>query len=655
MIQLNQVSVYFGGQTLLDDVTFMVNKGERVGLVGRNGAGKSTLLNIMSGDLAPKGGSISTSKSYTIAYLTQDLDFTDGKTVIEETLSAFKKVVSLQKEIHAAHEALANRTDAESESYMELVTSIGEMEESFIQHNGYNLEAECSKVLQGLGFLVDEFDSQTNTFSGGWRMRIELAKILLQKPDCILLDEPTNHLDIESIIWLEQWLKNYGGSVVLVSHDRTFLDAVTNRTIEIVTGQIYDYKASYSKYMQLREERQTIQTQAKKNQDQQIKQTEKLIDKFRYKASKAAFAQTLIKKLDKLDRVEVDATDESAMRFRFPPAPHSGKVTIEAKNIYKNYDSLEVLKDVSLSVDRGEKIAFVGKNGEGKTTLARVLAGTLDFKGNMKLGHLVKVGYYAQNQSDLLEDRLTVLEAVDASAAEQTSSQVRALLGSFLFSGDTVEKKISVLSGGERARVALCKLLLNPISLLIMDEPTNHLDMRSKDILKQALIKYDGTLIIVSHDRDFLRSLTGKVYEFKHRQIKEYIGDVTAFLETRHVGDLKALELANLKAKSTTTKEVSEHQMDYKANKQWQKDHRKARNKSGKLEKAIDDLEKELKQHDEDLQDPAKFKEISSEPGFFDSYEAKQKELAQLMTEWEAAVQDLDRLEKENKPDINFT
>jgi len=645
MIQLNKITVYFGGQSLFNDITFMVNKGERIGLVGKNGAGKSTLLNVMSGDLAPNAGSISTSKNYEISYLTQDLDFTDGATVIDEAQTAFKEVQKLQRDLEGAQNALAARTDTESDAYIGLIATIGEMEEAFIAMDGYNLEAECSRVLQGLGFLIEDFDKQTNTFSGGWRMRIELAKILLQKPDCILLDEPTNHLDIESIIWLEAWLQAYPGSVILVSHDRTFLDAVTNRTIEIVGGQIYDYKAAYSKYVQLREERLSIQLQAKKNQDQHIKQTEKLIEKFRYKASKAAFAQTLIKKLDKLDRVEIDATDNSTMKFRFPPAPHSGKVTIEAKNIYKNYDSLEVLKDVSLSVNKGDKVAFVGKNGEGKTTLARIIARDLDYGGDLKLGHLVNVGYYAQNQSDLLDDKMTVLEAVDKSATEQTSSQVRALLGSFLFSGDTVEKKISVLSGGERARVALCKLLLTPVSLLIMDEPTNHLDMRSKDILKQALVHYDGTLIIVSHDRAFLQSLTDKVYEFKNQQIKEYIGDVTAFLEARNVTDLKALEIARLKAKPTKDKTESAHQMDYKANKALQKSRRKLKNKCGRLEKEVDELEKELKQHDDDLLDPVKFKELSAEAGFFNSYEAKQKKLADLMKDWEGAVEELERLE----------
>ena len=645
MIQLNKITVYFGGQSLFNDITFMVNKGERIGLVGKNGAGKSTLLNVMSGDLAPNAGSISTSKNYEISYLTQDLDFTDGETVIDEAQTAFKKVKKLQWDLKEAQNALAARTDTESDAYIDLIAIIGEMEEAFIAMDGYNLEAECSRVLQGLGFLVEDFDKQTNTFSGGWRMRIELAKILLQKPDCILLDEPTNHLDIESIIWLEAWLQDYPGSVILVSHDRTFLDAVTNRTIEIVGGQIYDYKAAYSKYVQLREERISIQLQAKKNQDQHIKQTEKLIEKFRYKASKAAFAQTLIKKLAKLDRVEIDATDNSTMKFRFPPAPHSGKVTIEAKNIYKNYDSLEVLKDVSLSVNKGDKVAFVGKNGEGKTTLARIIARDLDYGGDLKLGHLVNVGYYAQNQSDLLDDKMTVLEAVDKSATEQTSSQVRALLGSFLFSGDTVEKKISVLSGGERARVALCKLLLTPVSLLIMDEPTNHLDMRSKDILKQALVHYNGTLIIVSHDRDFLQSLTDKVYEFKNQQIKEYIGDVTAFLEARNVTDLKALEMARLKAKPTKDKTESAHQMDYKAKKALRKSHRKLKNKCGRLEKEVDELEKELKQYDDDLLDPVKFKELSAEPGFFSNYDAKQKKLADLMEDWEGAVQELERLE----------
>jgi len=645
MIQLNKITVYFGGQSLFNDITFMVNKGECIGLVGKNGAGKSTLLNVMSGDLAPNAGSISTSKNYEISYLTQDLDFTDGATVIDEAQTAFKEVQKLQRDLEGAQNALAARTDTESDAYIGLIATIGEMEEAFIAMDGYNLEAECSRVLQGLGFLIEDFDKQTNTFSGGWRMRIELAKILLQKPDCILLDEPTNHLDIESIIWLEAWLQAYPGSVILVSHDRTFLDAVTNRTIEIVGGQIYDYKAAYSKYVQLREERLSIQLQAKKNQDQHIKQTEKLIEKFRYKASKAAFAQTLIKKLDKLDRVEIDATDNSTMKFRFPPAPHSGKVTIEAKNIYKNYDSLEVLKDVSLSVNKGDKVAFVGKNGEGKTTLARIIARDLDYGGDLKLGHLVNVGYYAQNQSDLLDDKMTVLEAVDKSATEQTSSQVRALLGSFLFSGDTVEKKISVLSGGERARVALCKLLLTPVSLLIMDEPTNHLDMRSKDILKQALVHYDGTLIIVSHDRAFLQSLTDKVYEFKNQQIKEYIGDVTAFLEARNVTDLKALEIARLKAKPTKDKTESAHQMDYKAKKALQKSRRKLKNKCGRLEKEVDELEKDLKQYDDDLLDPVKFKELSAEPGFFNNYEAKQKKLADLMKDWEGAVEELERLE----------
>ena len=646
---MNKITVYFGGQSLFNDITFMVNKGERVGLVGKNGAGKSTLLNVMSGDLAPNEGNISTSRNYEIAYLTQDLDFTDGETVIDEAQTAFKKVKKLQQELEEAQNALTARTDTDSDAYMELISNIGEMEEAFIAMDGYNLEAECSRVLQGLGFLVEDFDKQTNTFSGGWRMRIELAKILLQKPNCILLDEPTNHLDIESIIWLEAWLKDYAGSVILVSHDRTFLDAVTNRTIEIVGGQIYDYKAAYSKYVQLREERVAIQLQARKNQDQHIKQTEKLIEKFRYKASKAAFAQSLIKKLDKLDRVEIDATDNSTMKFRFPPAPHSGKVTIEMKNIFKNYGSLEVLKEVSLSVNKGDKVAFVGKNGEGKTTLARIIAQDLDCSGNFKLGHLVNVGYYAQNQSDLLDDKMTVLEAVDKSATEQTSSQVRALLGSFLFSGDTVEKKISVLSGGERARVALCRLLLTPVSLLVMDEPTNHLDMRSKDILKKALMHYNGTLIIVSHDRDFLQSLTDKVYEFKNQKIKEHLGDVTAFLEARKVTDLKTLEAAGGKGKSKKEKGESANQMDYKARKAWQKVHRKLKNKCGRLEKEVDELEKELKQYDADLLDPVKFRELSAQTGFFDKYEASQKKLSDLMRDWEQSIEELERMEAEGK------
>jgi len=647
MISLNKVSVFFGGQTLFEDISFMINTGDRIGLVGKNGAGKTTLLKLMANEEKPNSGHVSKSKNLKIGYLKQELEFKDGLTVLEEAESVFTEIKEIENEITQLKtklDDLANNNDASS---FDMTNRINELNEAFLFHDGYSLNSKLSKVLLGLGFLQSDFEKQTNTFSGGWRMRIELAKILLQQPDVLLLDEPTNHLDIESIMWLEQWLKNYSGSVVLVSHDRTFLDAVTNRTIELSLGKIYDYKAPYSKYVQLRMERQVIQTQEKKNQEKYIKHTGQLIEKFRYKKSKAAFAQSLIKKLDKLERIEVDSDDTSAIHFRFPPAPHSGKISFKASRVYKNYDELQVLENVSLEVKKGEKIAFVGRNGEGKTTLAKIIADHLDFKGDLELGHLVKVGYYAQNQSDLLENNLTVLKTIEDAANQETSSKVRNILGSFLFSGDTVSKKIKVLSGGEKARVALCKLLLEPVNLLVMDEPTNHLDMKSKDILKQALINYNGSLIIVSHDRDFLHGLTSKVYEFKNRKIKEYIGDITAFLEAHHVADLSQLELKPVgasKNQGKIQKQPSDNKINFERKKQLQRDLRKASNKAGKLERQIDELEKNIKKLDEQLADPVQFKELSVKPGFFDDYQKKQNQLSELMQNWEQAQEKLDRL-----------
>ena len=648
MISLNKVSVFFGAQTLFDEVSFMINPGDRIGLVGKNGAGKSTLLKLICGEQSESEGSIFTAKDIKIGYLKQELDFNDGLTVLQETETAFSEIKSIETEIEPLKRQLEDRNDNESDDYLQLINQISELEERFVMLDGYSLQSNISKVLLGLGFQQGDFDRPTIEFSGGWRMRIELAKILLQKPDALLLDEPTNHLDIESIMWLEQWLKNCSGAVVLVSHDRTFLDAATNRTIEIATGKIYDYKAAYSKYVQLRQERQLNQEQAKKNQDKYIKHTKELINKFRYKKSKAAFAQSLIKKLDKLERVEVDAMGGAVMRFRFPPAPHSGKISIKAKHIFKSYGALEVLNDISLEVEKGEKIAFVGKNGEGKTTLAKIIVNQLEYEGSFELGYQVNVGYYAQNQSDLLEDNLTVLQTIENAVSGDTNTNVRKLLGSFLFSGDSVEKKIKVLSGGERAKVALCKLLLKPVSLLVMDEPTNHLDMSSKDILKQALANYDGTLIIVSHDRDFLQDLTNKVYEFKNQTIKEHIGDVTAFLKARNVEDLKQLEMklvatGNGKAKAENS---SDNKNIYKEKKQLQRDFRKASNRSGKLEREIEELEKYIKDLDTQLADSNRYRELTNQKGFFEEYQQKQDELKQLMKEWEAVQQKLTLMEK---------
>ena len=642
MISVNNISVYYGGQELFDQVSFMVNKGDRIGLVGKNGAGKSTLLRILSGEQTPNTGSLATPNKITIGYLKQDLDFEDGRTIQEEAEQAFQKIKFLEQKIVDVNLQISERTDYESQAYLDLISSLNELNEQFHLLGGYSIQTDLSQVLLGLGFQISDFSRSTNEFSGGWRMRLELAKILLQKPDVLLLDEPTNHLDIESIIWLEQWLKNYNGSVLLVSHDRAFLDAVTNRTIELILGKANDYKASYSKYVELRKERQEKQIQSKKNQDKQIKHTELLIEKFRYKKNKAAFAQSLIKKLDKLERIEVEQDDLSGMHFRFPPAPHSGKVSLRAKKIAKSYGDFEVLKHVDLEVERGEKIAFVGKNGEGKTTLAKIIVDELDFQGKVELGHQVKFGYYAQNQSDLLDESKTILEIIEDSADEQSRPRVRDMLGSFLFGGEAVEKKIKVLSGGERARVALCKLLLEPVNLLVMDEPTNHLDMNSKDILKSALKRFDGTLIIVSHDRDFLQGLTEKVYEFKNKNIKEYLGDVNAFLEAKMVDNFKDFELRKPAEKSATEKEFSSNKQSYEERKQLDKDIRKLSNKITKLEREVDAIDKELKQLDAELANPEKFQEMSKKEGFFEEYQQKQQKLSDFMNNWEKYLEELE-------------
>ena len=649
MISANNISVYFGGQELFDNVSFMVNKGDRIGLVGKNGAGKSTLLRILSGEQSPNEGSISTPNESTLGYLRQDLEFEEGRTVQEEAELAFKEIKELEQKINAINFEMSERTDYESDAYMQLITDLNELNERFGLLGGYTIQSDMSQVLLGLGFQLDDFSRQTNEFSGGWRMRLELAKILLSKPDVLLLDEPTNHLDIESIVWLEGWLKSYAGAVVLVSHDRTFLDAVTNRTIDLILGKANDYKASYSKYVELRKDRQEKQIQSKKNQDKEVKQTKMLIEKFRAKKSKAAFAQSLIKKLDKMDVIEVEQDETASMHFKFPPAPHSGKVTLKVNNVAKSYDELEVLKGINLLLERGEKIAFVGKNGEGKTTLAKVIVDAISYEGDVEYGHQVKMGYYAQNQSELLDENKTIIEVIEDAADEQSRPRVRDMLGSFVFSGDAAQKKVKVLSGGERARVALCKLLLEPVNLLIMDEPTNHLDMVSKDILKKALNKYDGTLIIVSHDRDFLQGLTQKVYEFKEQNIKEHLGDIHDFLNAKKVADFKQFELEN-KQKATTKKtQDSENKISYQERKQLDKDIKKTSNKVKSLERSVEALENELKELDTELAQPDRYKELSSQAGFFESYQDKQNQLEQHMMEWEEQLELLEKLKQQRE------
>jgi len=635
MINAHNISVSFSGETLFDLISFRLGKGDRVGLIGKNGAGKSTLLKLIASVNQPTSGSFALEKNCKIGYLPQDLDFENGRTVLEEAYLAFEEIKKVEARQEEIHKIMEQTQDFESDSYMAVLDELTELNTRYEMIGGYLYQAQTEKILLGLGFSMTDLNAPTDTFSGGWRMRIELAKLLLKDNDVLLLDEPTNHLDIESIIWLEQFLKKFKGALVMVSHDRMFLDQVTNRTIEIVQQRIFDFKKSYSKYMLLRQELREQQQAAQKNQEKQIQQTEKLIERFRAKASKASMAQSLIKKLDKMDRIEIDPEENKSIKFEFSISKQPGKIILETNQLSKAFGEKKVLQGVNLELVRGEKIAFVGQNGQGKSTLAKILVGELESEGTVRLGHNVEIGYFAQNQATYLDGNQTVLEAAEDAATPENRTKVRDLLGAFLFPGEAVDKKVQVLSGGERNRLALCKLLLQPFNVLIMDEPTNHLDIASKNVLKEALVKFQGTLILVSHDRDFLQGLCEKVVAFKDRKVTPFLGDINAYLEHQKLSSLKELE-----KKSKPFSENSSSKENDKNDFEKQKEHRGIQQKIGTLERKITVLEKEIKEIDFDLE--VDYEKTIGQPNFFDSYQSKKKQLEVLMGQWEALQETLE-------------
>lgn len=627
MLDVQNLGVSFGGEVLFENLSFRIGRGDRIGLIGKNGAGKSTFLKLLAGENTPSVGGMSLEKNATIGYLPQELEVENHRTVLEETFQAFPEILKNQSRQQEVSELLNTRTDYESDEYQELIQELSDLGSAFEVLGGYQYKAQTEKILAGLGFSTRDFDQLTSTFSGGWRMRIELAKILLKSHDLLLLDEPTNHLDIDSIEWLEQFLMKYKGSVVLVSHDIMFLDQVTNRTIEIVNKRHFDLKKPYTLFMRLREEMRIQQQAAHKNQEKQIQQTEKLIERFRAKASKASMAQSLIKKLDKVERIEIDAEETEVMKLMFPVALQPGKMIFETKGLAKSYGDKKVLNDLDLFIERGTKLAFVGQNGQGKSTLAKLLVSVIQGTGNLRLGHNVKIGYFAQNQSETLEASKTVLDIVQDAATAENRTRVRDMLGAFLFRGDAVEKKVSVLSGGERNRLALCKLLLQPFNVLVMDEPTNHLDIQSKKILKEALIYFEGTLLMISHDRDFLSGLCHQVLEFKEGKTKLYLDDVNTYLENKKLDSLKELEKTERKSKQSDTG-VNDYLL--------QKKEKSLKNKLSKLEDQIATLEREIKAIDLELE--INYDQTISTPDFFDHYQEKKKRLSQHMENWEELV-----------------
>lgn len=622
MLQVQNLGVHFAGNYLFEGVSFRINKGDRVGLAGKNGAGKSTLLKILAKEQPPSEGDVMYEGEVSVGFLTQDIDFEEGRTVWEEAGKAYEQLNDLESKIEHINQQLTERTDYESDAYHKLIEDVSHYTERFSLLGGYNKDAEMERVLLGLGFKSKDFHRQTTEFSGGWRMRVELAKLLLRMHDVLLLDEPTNHLDIDSILWLEDFLRGYPGAVVLVSHDKQFLDNITNRTLEVANRQIHDYKASYSKYLVLRAERREKLEQSRKNQENYIKHTEQLIDKFRAKASKASTAKSLQKKLARMDVIEVDNEDVHKMNIKFPSSQRTGKVVFNLSDVAKSFGNNTVFSDVNLEIVRGEKVAFVGQNGQGKTTLARCIVGELDYSGNIEHGHNVEVGYFAQNQHQVLDEDRRLLEEAEYAANEHTRPRVRDVLGAFLFSGETVEKKIKVLSGGERNRLALAKLLLQPSNVLIMDEPTNHLDIQSKEILKNALNQYEGTLILVSHDREFLTGLAQKIVEFREGEVKPFLGNIEEYLEYRKANSMREIEKVESKPQESKTQESTQDNQEDQQEK-------KLRQQIGKIETQITDLEAEMDQMEND------FSRKNPTEEQMQQYENKKLDLQLLMEQWE--------------------
>lgn len=639
MFAAENLTVDFTGTPLFEDISFLINPKEKIALVGKNGAGKSTLLKIFAGLQQPSHGRVVLPKNATIGYLPQHLLVKDEKTVLDEVKSAFSNLIDTQKLLDKLTEELASRTDYESQEYNDLIEAVAMYNERLTLMGAANMMGEIEKTLLGLGFLRSDFERNTSEFSGGWRMRIELAKILLSHPDILLLDEPTNHLDIESIQWLEQFLATNSGALLLVSHDRAFLDAVTSRTIEISLGRIYDYKANYSRYLELRAEQREQQLRAFENQQKMIADTEDFIERFRYKATKAVQVQSRIKQLEKIQRIEVDEEDNSALRLKFPPAPHSGVLPVDIEGLVKRYDSLLVLDGIDMQISRGEKVAFVGKNGEGKSTLVKCIMNEVEFSGKLKLGHGVKIGYFAQNQASLLDENLTVFETIDFAAVGDIRTKIRDILGAFMFGGAASDKKVKVLSGGERSRLAMIKLLLEPANLLILDEPTNHLDMRSKDVLKEAIKAFDGTVIFVSHDRDFLDGLVTKVYEFANHKAKLHLGGIKEFLEEKKIENLNEIErrtaVVNIKSADNTP---SDNKLAYEARKELSR-------KIKKIERNVADTEVEIEKLEGDLADiETRFAAGESGNDLVQEYNSKKHLLNQKMYEWQLQSEEVEQL-----------